>query len=239
MSKIQNIYWLMVITVLFYWGCQSNNEGEQKNSASTTVQKKDTTTIAAQSSAAPKTILFFGNSLTAGYGLEPSQAFPAIIQEKIDSLGLNYTVINSGLSGETTAGGRNRIGWVLRQKVDVFVLELGGNDGLRGIELESTRKNLQAIIDTVRAKNPDVQIVLAGMQIPPNMGTDYTSKFRTIYPELAQKNNLPLIPFLLEGVGGIAKLNLPDGIHPTAEGHLIVAENVWKVLEPILRQDNT
>jgi acyl-CoA thioesterase-1 len=221
------------------WACDSTNkDGGQTTKTSAPVQKKDTT-ASAGASASPKTILFFGNSLTAGYGLEPSQAFPALIGEKIDSLGLNYKVINSGLSGETTAGGKNRIGWVLRQKVDVFVLELGGNDGLRGIELESTRQNLQAIIDTVRAKNPNVQIVLAGMQIPPNMGPQYTTKFREIYPELAKKNNLPLIPFLLEGVGGIAKLNLPDGIHPTAEGHRIVAENVWKVLEPVLLQDNT
>jgi acyl-CoA thioesterase-1 len=217
--------------------CQSNTTDKQNtNTAQPSVE---TPSVPGAADAAPKTILFFGNSITAGYGLEPSQAFPALIQQKIDSAGWNYTVINSGLSGETTAGGKNRIGWVMRQKVDVFVLELGGNDGLRGVELESTRKNLQAIIDTVRAKNPDVQIVLAGMQIPPNMGPDYTSKFRTIFPELAQKNNLPLIPFLLEGVGGIAKLNLPDGIHPTLEGHQIVAENVWKVLEPILRQQSS
>jgi acyl-CoA thioesterase-1 len=241
MFKIHKILWLYTVVSLFCWSCDSSNkEGEQTTSnTSASTQKKDTTATSAQASAGPKTILFFGNSLTAGYGLEPSEAFPALIGEKIDSLDLNYKVINSGLSGETTAGGKNRIGWVLRQKVDVFVLELGGNDGLRGIELESTRQNLQAIIDTVRAKNPGVQIVLAGMQIPPNMGPQYTSKFKEIYPELAKQNNLPLIPFLLEGVGGIARLNLPDGIHPTAEGHRIVAENVWKVLEPILRQDNT
>ncbi|MDO1450397.1 arylesterase [Rhodocytophaga aerolata] len=234
----------LVKTLYFYsllgclcTACQSTNSEEQ--TTATTQQTKDTVSTKTASKAEPKTILFFGNSLTAGYGLEPSQAFPAIIQQKIDSAGWNYTVINSGLSGETTAGGKSRIGWVLRQKVDVFVLELGGNDGLRGVELESTRNNLQAIIDTVRAKNPDVKIILAGMQIPPNMGPDYTSKFRTIYPELAEKNNLPLIPFLLEGVGGIARLNLPDGIHPTAEGHQLVAANVWKVLAPILQEQNS
>jgi acyl-CoA thioesterase-1 len=237
MIKILKILYFHSLLICLCVACQSNNTDKQNTS--TAQQSVETPSAPSAADAAPKTILFFGNSITAGYGLEPSQAFPALIQQKIDSAGWNYTVINSGLSGETTAGGKNRIGWVLRQKVDVFVLELGGNDGLRGVELESTRKNLQAIIDTVRAKNPDVQIVLAGMQIPPNMGPDYTSKFRTIFPELAQKNNLPLIPFLLEGVGGIAKLNLPDGIHPTPEGHQIVAENVWKVLEPILRQQSS
>lgn len=237
MIKSRNLFYFYSLICLLCFACQSNNTDGQN----TTVAKQtaDTTSTQTAAKSGPKTILFFGNSLTAGYGLEPSQAFPALIQQKIDSAGWNYTVINSGLSGETTAGGKNRISWVLRQKVDVFVLELGGNDGLRGVELESTRNNLQAIIDTVRAKNPDVQIILAGMQIPPNMGPDYTSKFRTIYPELAEKNKLTLIPFLLEGVGGIAKLNLPDGIHPTAEGHQIVAENIWKVLAPILQEQNT
>ncbi|MEM8927209.1 MAG: arylesterase [Bacteroidota bacterium] len=178
-----------------------------------------------------KVILFFGDSLTAGYGIELEEAFPALIQERLDSLSLDYTVINSGLSGETTAGGLNRISWVLNQKVDVFVLELGANDGLRGIPLDQTRTNLQAIIDEVKNKNPDAQIILAGMQIPPNMGPEYTSEFRKLFPELAQKNKIPLIPFLLDGVAGIPELNLEDGIHPTPEGHKIVRENVWNVLQ--------
>ncbi len=178
-----------------------------------------------------KVILFFGDSLTAGYGIELEEAFPALIQERLDSLGKDYTVINSGLSGETTSGGLNRINWVLNQKVDVFVLELGANDGLRGIPLDQTRSNLQAIIDEVKNKNPSTQIVLAGMQIPPNMGPEYTSEFRKIFPELAQKNEIPLIPFLLDGVAGIPELNLEDGIHPAPEGHKIVTENVWKVLK--------
>ena len=181
-----------------------------------------------------KTVLFFGNSLTAGYGLEPSQAFPALIQQRIDSLGLPYRAINAGLSGETTAGGKSRIDWLLRQPVDVFVLELGGNDGLRGIPTQETRRNLQEIIDRVRGKYPDVKIILAGMQIPPNMGPQYTADFRGIYQDVAEKNNTALIPFLLEGVGGNPKLNLPDGIHPTPEGHRIVTENVWAVLKGML-----
>ncbi|UII80405.1 arylesterase [Flagellimonas sp. CMM7] len=182
-----------------------------------------------------KVILFFGDSLTAGYGLELEEAFPALIQNRLDSLGLDYTVINSGLSGETTSGGRNRLNWVLNQKVDVFVLELGANDGLRGIPISETYKNLQAMIDLVRKKNVDTQIVLAGMQIPPNMGPEYTSEFRKIFPDLAKENQIALIPFLLEGVAGIPELNLEDGIHPNPEGHQIAMDNVWAVLQPMLQ----
>ncbi|MGB7843912.1 MAG: arylesterase [Salinimicrobium sp.] len=181
-----------------------------------------------------KVILFFGNSLTAGMGLDQNEGFPAVIQEKIDSLGMEYIVVNAGLSGETTASGSNRVDWVLNQEVDIFVLELGANDGLRGIPLEETRKNLQKIIDVVREKNPDVKIVLAGMQIPPNLGPEYTSDFKRIFPELVEKNNIEFIPFLLEGVAGRPELNQEDGIHPTAEGQEIVAKNVWEVLKPIL-----
>lgn len=181
-----------------------------------------------------KLILFFGNSLTAGMGLDVEEAFPAVIQHKLDSLGLSYKVINAGLSGETTASGKNRVEWILNQKVDVFVLELGANDGLRGIPPSETKSNLQAIIDIVREKNPDVKIVLAGMQMPPNLGEDYTTEFKNIFPALAEKNNIELIPFLLENVAGIPELNQGDGIHPTVEGQKILAENVWVVLEDIL-----
>lgn len=181
-----------------------------------------------------KTILFFGDSLTAGLGLSIEEAYPAVIQEKLDSLGLNYKVINAGLSGETTAGGKNRIDWVLNQVIDVFVLELGGNDGLRGIPLSETRKNLQTIIDVVRKKNPETKIILAAVQIPPNLGIEYTTEFKNIFPELAAKNNVSLIPFLLKNVGGKADLNQSDGIHPTAEGHKILAQNTWDVLKDII-----
>tara|TARA_R110002049_G_scaffold245100_1_gene418935 strand:- start:70 stop:732 length:663 start_codon:yes stop_codon:yes gene_type:complete len=184
-----------------------------------------------------KVILFFGNSLTAGMGLSPENAFPALIQEKLDSLNLDYTVVNAGLSGETTSGGKNRLDWVLNQPTDVFVLELGANDGLRGIPLQETRSNLQTIIDMVRKKNPKTRIILAGMQIPPNMGDDYTSEFRTIFPELAQKNNTALIPFLLEDVAGVPELNQSDGIHPTGKGHKILAQNVWEVLKDVVREE--
>jgi acyl-CoA thioesterase-1 len=181
-----------------------------------------------------KVILFLGDSLSAGFGLDVAEAFPSLIQKKIEQEKLPFKVINAGLSGETTAGGLRRIDWLLKQKVDVLVIELGGNDGLRGIAPSETKKNLQGIIDKAREKNPDIVIVLAGMQAPPNMGKDYTEKFRAIFPALAKKNSIALIPFLLEGVAGNPRLNLPDGIHPTAEGHRIIAETVWNTLNPIL-----
>ena len=214
-----------VVVLCFVLACNDNktSDGQKNGSAKN-----------ADSAVTKKTIVFFGNSLTAGYGLSPSEAFPAIIQHKIDSLGLPYKVINAGVSGETSSGGNGRIVWILKQPLDVFVLELGANDGLRGIPLSETKKSLQSIIDKVKAKYPEAKLVLAGMQIPPNMGVTYTTEFRNIYPDLAKKNAAMLIPFLLEGVGGDLKLNQQDGIHPTAEGHQIVAENVWRVLEDLL-----
>ncbi|MEO1547974.1 MAG: arylesterase [Bacteroidota bacterium] len=210
----------------------SCREGSKTTSEVTTEQ--DATENPVEEVTSEKIILFFGDSLTAGYGLELEEAFPALVQKRLDSLDFKYTVINSGLSGETTSGGRNRLNWVLKQKVDIFVLELGANDGLRGIPLVETRKNLQAIINLVKQKNEDTQIVLAGMQIPPNMGPEYTTEFRKIFPELATENEIALIPFLLEGVAGIPTLNLEDGIHPNTEGHQIVLENVWAVLETVV-----
>lgn len=181
-----------------------------------------------------KTILFFGDSLTAGYGLDEEQAFPALISEKIESAGLNYRVINSGSSGETSAGGLRRIDWVLQQPVDVFVLGLGGNDGLRGIDPDFTKENLQGIMDKVRERYPDVVILLAGMEAPPNLGESYTHRFREIFRELEQENGLHFMPFLLGDVAGDPDLNQPDGIHPTAEGHQMIADEMWPYLEPLI-----
>jgi acyl-CoA thioesterase I len=182
-----------------------------------------------------KNIIFFGNSLTAGYGLDPSEAFPARIQDRIDSLNLPYNVVNAGVSGETSAGGNSRVQWILQQQpVDIFVLELGANDGLRGLPVDQTKKNLQAIIDKVKKTYPEAQIILAGMQLPPSLGLEYSASFGRVFPDLAKENNIPLIPFILEGVGGEASLNLQDGIHPTAEGHRILAENVWRELQKVL-----
>jgi acyl-CoA thioesterase-1 len=184
----------------------------------------------------PKTIIFFGDSLTAGYGLDDpaTEAYPALIEQKIESAHLPYRVVNAGLSGETTAGGLRRVDWILRQPVDIFVLALGGNDGLRGIEPAVTRASLQGIIDRVRAKNPAAKIVLAGMMIPPSMGQDYARDFAAVYPALAKQNATTFVPFLLEGVGGSEELNQADRIHPTAKGHAILAETVWKILRPLL-----
>ena len=226
MRKINSI---KLIFVLALWAACSN---EKKTSD---VSKQDS----GKEKKAPvandlKNIVFFGNSITAGYGVEQSEAFPALIQEKIDSLKLHYKVINAGVSGETSAGGKSRVDWVLQQPVDVFVLELGGNDGLRGIPLFETKKNLQGIIDEVKKKYPAAKIVLAGMEIPPNMGKKYTDEFRALYHELSEKDQTLLIPFLLKGVGGEPELNQGDGIHPNVEGHKIVAENVWTVLKEVL-----
>ena len=217
---------IIAALIIILSGCTDNKkpaESDQNNTA------KETATVTKK-----KTIVFYGNSLTAGYGVSPSEAFPAIIQKKIDSLSLPYNVINAGVSGETSSGGKTRIDWILREPVDIFILELGANDGLRGTPLSETKKNLQDIIDKVKAKYPGVKLVFAGMEIPPNMGQAYTTEFRNIYTGLAAKNKMTLIPFLLEGVGGEPELNQSDGIHPTAEGHLIVAENVWKQLEKLL-----
>jgi acyl-CoA thioesterase-1 len=191
--------------------------------------------VLAAAAPAPKVVLVLGDSVAAGYGIDPSEAFPARIQEKIAAKGWNFKVVNAGQSGDTSAGGLGRMDWLLKNRVDVLVLELGANDGLRGVPAEVTAKNLQAIIDRTKAKYPEAKIVIAGMKVPPNMGRDYGRRFESIFSELAQRNKAALIPFILEGVGGVQKLNLPDGIHPTAKGHEIAAANLWKVLEPVLR----
>lgn len=180
-------------------------------------------------------VVFLGDSLTAGYGIDRDQAYPALVQEKIEAAGMDARVVAAGLSGDTSAGGLRRLDWVMRQPVDILVVALGANDGLRGIDLKSTRRNLQGIIDKARAKSPEIRIALAGMQLPPNLGPDYTAEFKSLFRELAEANDVELIPFLLEGVGGVSTLNLADGIHPNPSGHRLVAETVWKTIEPMLR----
>ncbi|MEX1999326.1 MAG: arylesterase [Gemmatimonadales bacterium] len=179
-------------------------------------------------------ILFVGTSLTAGYGLTPEEAFPAVIQAQLDSAGLPYIAVNAGVSGASSAEGLARIGWLLRQPVDVLFLELGANDGLRGTSVEAMVSNLQAIIDSTRAQNPNVRVVIAGMEAPPNLGGTYTEAFRRAFRDLATRNDAALIPFLLEGVAGVDSLNQADGIHPTEDGHRIVAETVWRILQKTL-----
>jgi acyl-CoA thioesterase-1 len=181
-----------------------------------------------------KTIVVLGDSIAAGYGVQPSEAYPALLQDKIRAAGWNFTVVNAGVSGDTSADGLNRINWLLKRKIDVLILELGGNDGLRGVPAATTETNLQTIIDRVKQKYPGAQIVIAGMQMPPNLGEQYRTAFKNVFPALAVRNHAALVPFLLEGVGGRPELNQPDHVHPTAAGHRIVAENVWKVLRPVL-----
>lgn len=186
--------------------------------------------------AATKTIVFLGDSLSVGSGVKPQQSFPALVGDKIRERGLPFEVVNAGVGGDTTAGGLRRLEWLLQRKVDVLVLELGGNDGLRGLPISNIKSNLQAMIDKAKAKYPDVKIVLAGMQMPPNVGAKYAQEFQQVFYDLAKENDAAMIPFLLEGVGGLREFNQPDLIHPNPAGHKIVADVVWKTLEPLLSQ---
>ncbi|MFP4846720.1 arylesterase [Winogradskyella sp. PE311] len=227
-KSLKFCYFIIAFCLL---GCADNSSKKTTEEKVTTEINEETERVETK----PQTILCFGDSITAGYGLDDSQdAFPGVLQKKIDTLNLNYTVVNSGLSGETTAGGKSRINWVMNQAVEIFILELGANDGLRGVPLSETRLNLQTIIDVVKSKSPETKIILAGMELPPNMGQDYTSEFRQLFVDIAAQNSLAFIPFILKDVGGIAELNQNDGIHPTVEGHKIVANTVWNTLQPML-----
>jgi acyl-CoA thioesterase-1 len=181
-------------------------------------------------------VLFLGTSLTAGYGLDPEQAYPALIQRRIDSAGLDYQVINAGVSGETSAGALRRVDWLFREPLAVLVVETGANDGLRGLPPDTLRANIQAIFDRAKQLRPEPKLVLLGMRMPPNYGRAYAEQFQEVYRELARRNDAALVPFLLEGVGGVPSLNQPDGVHPTVEGQRRMAETVWRVLEPVLRE---
>ncbi len=226
---------ILILSFFFYFlfACGTGSEQTaQERAQESPASLADSTTAAVKKE---KIILFFGNSLTAGYGLDPEESFPSVVQQKLDSLGYAYKVVNAGLSGETTASGNNRLDWVLeRQPVDVFVLELGANDGLRGIDPKETRRNLTAMIEKVRAAYPEADIILAGMMVPPNMGPAYSQEFQTMFAEIASEKEVKLIPFLLQDVAGEPELNQADGIHPTAEGARIVADNVWEVLQEVI-----
>ncbi len=193
-----------------------------------------TLAFAAEDATPSPVVLFFGDSLTSGYGVLKENGFPAGVQARADSLGCAARVINAGLAGETTAGGLRRVDWILQRRVDVFVLELGGNDGLRGVPLTETERNLQGIIDRVRKKAPSARLVIAGVRLPPNLGPDYTEGFQAIFGRLAAANGAALIPFLLDGVAGDRALMRDDGIHPNEAGHRRVAATVWKELAPQL-----
>lgn len=220
-SMIRSLLFLILFTV---GGAKSSEFLDQ-----ILVQRADT-------DPAPVTIVIFGDSITAGYGLDQEVAFPALIQQKADSLQVPVEVVNAGLSGETSAGGRARVGWILKRPIDIFVLELGGNDALRGVSPEATYENLRSIVEQVQQNSPETLILLTGMEAPPNMGPDYTSQFRSIYPKIAEETGVALMPFILEEVGGIPELNQADGIHPTEKGHAIIAENLWPYLKPLIQK---
>ncbi len=189
----------------------------------------------AQDSVSPVRVVFLGNSLTSGYGLSVKEAYPALLQTRVDSLGWPVIMVNAGVSGDTSSGGLRRLGWQLRNPPDILVVALGGNDGLRGILPALTKSNLIQIVNQTRATNPAATIIIAGMQMPPNLGAQFQEEFSAVFPAVTEETEAVLIPFLLEGVGGIAKLNQSDGIHPTAAGQRILADNVWEVLAPVLQ----
>lgn len=225
--NIRKEFLVIILIALFTQSCftSADNSGEKI---------KDETILrdTVSKNSPKKVILFFGNSITAAYGLESADAFTTLMQTRLDSLYGSYEVINAGVSGETTASGKNRVKWVIeKQPVDIFVLELGANDGLRGLPVKETKANLESIIDQVREKHPGVLIILAGMMIPPSMGPEYSKSFQKIFPDVAKNKDALLIPFVLENVAGIDSLNLPDGIHPNAAGEKIVLENIWAVLK--------
>ncbi|NME67686.1 arylesterase [Flammeovirga aprica JL-4] len=227
MSTFLISYYLLC---LFIIGCNSTDQKKGNTNTVKTEVKQATT-----SNKSKKNIIFFGNSLTAGYGLEKEAAFPSVIQREFDLQKINYNCINAGLSGETTAGGNDRVDWILNQnKPDIFVLALGGNDALRGISPESSQQNLESIIDKVRAVNPECKILLTGIVPPPNMGQDYFDAFQKIYPTVSSNKKTFLLKFLLENVAGEPSLNQEDGIHPNKEGAEIVAKNVIEALKPLL-----
>ncbi|MDX1684746.1 MAG: arylesterase [Saprospiraceae bacterium] len=228
--------WCIFLITALLAGCQPAENSDQRANPKQEVENPDPSTDS-RNKKDRIYVVFFGNSLTAGYGLEESESFTALVQERTDSLGWPVEIINAGLSGETTSNGKNRIDWVLRQPIDIFVLELGGNDALRGLDVTNVRQNLEAIIKKVRQKSPDTRIVIAGMEAPPNMGPDYVQAFESIYPELAEKYDTELIPRFLKDVGGVPELNMEDRIHPNAEGQKILFRNVWEVLKPVIQNE--
>ncbi len=210
------------------------NKPNKEDTVVNTTIKDETTSTSDAIKQDKKVVLFFGDSLTAGYGLKEEDAFPALVQDRIDSLGVGYKVVNGGLSGDTSSNGKSRVSWVLQNPVDVFVLALGANDMLRGLDITSTEENLRGILKAVQSKNKETKIIVAGMIAPPNMGETYVNDFKGMYEKIATDFGAGYIPFLLEGVAGDPTLNLGDGKHPNAIGQKIVMENVWEVLESYL-----
>jgi acyl-CoA thioesterase I len=221
---------LLFLATLLAVGC--DRDASSDVSPETSGDASRSTAPATKTSGLPR-VVFLGDSITAGYGVDAEQAFPAIVRDALANEGVQIDIVNAGRSGDTTAGGLARIDWILQQKPDIVVVGLGGNDGLRAQDVKSSEANLRAIV--TKARDGGAQVLLLGMLIPPNYGPEYTKGFREIYPRIAQEMNVPLVPFLLEGVGGEARLNQGDGIHPTADGHQIVAQNVLPHLRELLR----
>ena len=229
----------MLVASLVLAGCgyASKDTARMADGSDTIHAAKSALPVGADSGASAKLaprVLFIGTSLTAGLGLESEQAYPALIQDKADSAGTPIVAINAGVSGETSAGALNRIGWVLRSPADIVVLETGANDALRALPVSEARANVSEILDSIRTKKPKARIFLVQMEAPPNLGPQYTAAFHSMYGDLAREKGATLIPFLLNGVAGIANLNQADGLHPNIQGEKIVAGNVWKSLQPAL-----
>jgi len=226
---------VIALLALSACGGEETPSARPQASGSTAVTVAVDTTAASPRLAGGSVVLFVGTSLTAGYGLDPDNAYPMMIQRKLDSAGMNIDVVNAGVSGETSASLLRRLDWLLRQPFEVIVIETGANDGLRGIPVEAMRDNIQKIIDGVKRARPHARIALVQMEAPPEFGNAYTRRFREVFPELARKNGVTLFPFLLDSVAGIRQLNQGDGIHPNLEGERIVARNVWRALRPLLQ----
>ena len=221
---------LSLALALVLSGCSRGRDAAMPDAAA------DRAPPATADSGSARRVVFLGTSLTAGYGLpDPALAYPTLIQQRIDATRLGYRVVNAGVSGATSADTRRSIDWIMTDPVAVLVIETGANDGLRGLNVDSMRANIQAIIDRARRQSPPPAIVIVGMEAPPNYGAGYTRRFREVFPELARANGATYIPFLLAGVAGIDSLNQSDGIHPTPAGQRIIAASVWRVLEPLLR----
>jgi acyl-CoA thioesterase-1 len=234
------LVWLVVISALACGepGERSDRRGTSARTRSAAADPKAAARdpLPAVTDVSAPRIVVLGDSLTAGLGLPMKDAYPTVLQDRINEEGLKYTIVNAGVSGDTSAGGLSRLDWALDGEVRVLIVALGGNDGLRGLPPAELTRNLAAIIERAQARG--ITVVLAGMEAPPNYGFDYTMGFHKVYPALARKYHLVLVPFLLQGVGGIPALNQPDGIHPTSEGARMVADNVWKALKPILESDS-
>lgn len=224
--------WIVLIAAVTLAGCGASEKPAPPPTASAAAPNAPAPMSAAPAVTRPEVVIL-GDSLTAGLGLDPADSYPTLLQQKIDAAGLDFHVSNAGVSGDTSAGGLSRLDWALGGRPSILVVALGGNDALRGLPVEELTRNLSAIIEKAQARN--IRVVLAGMEAPPNFGRDYFVSFHDVYPALAKKYRVPLVPFLLQDVAGVTTLNQRDGIHPTAEGARIVADNVWAVLGPMLK----